>query len=124
MNSHELRLKTKEFAIDTIQFVKTLSGSFEKEIIARQLLRCGTSMASNYRAACRGRSKKEFYSKLSIVVEETDETMFWLEVLIESDIADNMHSRALLKRAEEFIRIFSSARKTVASQLLAENRKS
>jgi four helix bundle protein len=117
MDSEELRSKTKDFAIETIRFIKTLSRSFEEEIIARQLLKSGTSMASNYRAVCRSGSKEEFYSKLSIVVEETDETMFWLEILTESGLADNNTSKDLLKRSTEFIKIFSSARKTVGIQL-------
>jgi four helix bundle protein len=117
MNSDELRSKTKDFAIDTIRFIKTLSRSFEEEIIARQLLKSGTSMASNYRATCRSRSKVEFYSKQSIVVVETDETMFWLEILTGSGIADNNTSQDLLKRSTEIIKIFSSARKTVGIQL-------
>jgi len=108
---------TQGFAIDTIKFIKTLPDSFVEKIIAGQLLRSGTSMAANYRAACRGRSKKEFFSKISIVVEETDETMFWLEILIESEIANNSKAKKLLDRSTEFIKIFSSARKTISNQL-------
>ena len=117
MTSGELRSMTKGFAIETIKFVKTLPVSFVEKIIAGQLLRSSTSMAANYRAACRGRSKKEFFSKISIVVEETDETMFWLEILIESDIANNSKSKELLSRSTELIKIFSSARKTISNQL-------
>ncbi len=117
MTSGELRSMTKGFAIDTIKFVKTLPESFVGKIIGGQLLRAGTSMAANYRAACRGRSKKEFFSKISIVVEETDETMFWLEILIESEIADNLKAKELLDRSTEFIKIFSSTRKTISNQL-------
>ena len=117
MTSGELRSMTQGFAIDTIKFIKTLPDSFVEKIIAGQLLRSGTSMAANYRAACRGRSKKEFFSKISIVVEETDETMFWLEILIESEIANNSKAKKLLDRSTEFIKIFSSARKTISNQL-------
>ena len=117
MDSIELRSKTKNFAIEIIHFIKTLSNSYEKNIIAKQLFRSSTSLAANYRAACRSRSKAEFFSKLSIVVEETDETMFWLEVLIESGISKNSVTQDLLNRATELIKIFSSARKTISNQI-------
>ncbi len=122
MNSEELRSKTKGFAIDIIKFIKSLPASNVEKIIAGQLLRSGTSMASNYRAACRSRSGREFFFKLSIVVEETDETMFWLEILIESGIADNAQTHGLLNRSSEFIKIFSSARKTLGNKMLMEKR--
>jgi len=117
MDTNELRSRTKLFTIDLIGFLRSLSNDFIKEIIAKQLLRSSCSIGANYRAACRSRSKQEFFSKLSIVVEETDETMFWLEVLIESGISDNKTTKDLLERATEFIRIFSKARKTVSLQL-------
>ena len=119
MDSIELRSKTKNFAIEIIHFIKTLSNSYEKNIIAKQLFRSSTSLAANYRAACRSRSKAEFFSKLSIVVEETDETMFWLEVLIESGISKNSVTQDLLNRATELIKIFSSARKTISNQIFS-----
>ncbi len=117
MDSIELRSKTKKFAIEVIFFMKSLSNTYEKNIIAKQLFRSSTSLAANYRAACRSRSKAEFFSKLSIVVEETDETMFWLEVLIESGISENSITKDLLNRATELVKIFSSARKTVSNQI-------
>ena len=76
MDSYDLKSKTKLFAIDIIKFIKMLSNNYMEMTIAKQLLRSTTSMAANYRAACRSRSKSEFFAKLSIVVEETDETMF------------------------------------------------
>ena len=94
-----------------------LSNNYMEMTIAKQLLRSTTSMAANYRAACRSRSKSEFFAKLSIVVEETDEAMFWLELLIESKITDSAIAKNLLERATEFIKIFSKARKTVSMQL-------
>jgi four helix bundle protein len=117
MDSYDLKSKTKIFAIDVIRFLKTFSNNYMDMIIAKQLLRSTTSMAANYRAACRSRSKSEFFAKLSIVVEETDETMFWLEVLIETELANLSVAKALLERATEFIKIFSKARKTVNLQL-------
>ena len=117
MDSYDLKSKTKLFAIDIIKFIKMLSNNYMEMTIAKQLLRSTTSMAANYRAACRSRSKSEFFAKLSIVVEETDEAMFWLELLIESKITDSAIAKNLLERATEFIKIFSKARKTVSMQL-------
>ena len=117
MDNHDLKAKTKLFAIDMLSFLKTLPNGYETHVISKQLLRSTTSFAANYRAACRGRSKREFYAKLSIVVEETDETMFWLEILIESGMVNNSVSNALLFRATEFVKIFSKARKTISDQL-------
>lgn len=117
MDTIDLRSKTKLFTIDIIRFLKSFPNDYIEETIAKQLLRSSSSLAANYRAACRSRSKPEFFSKLSIVVEETDETMFWLEVLIEADISNNEKTRKLLQKATEFIKIFAKARKTVNNQL-------
>ena len=85
--------------------------SYEDKIITRQLLRSSTSVAANYRAACRSRSDAEFYSKICIVLEEADETMFWLEIIIETGINDSEKTRQLLEKATEFVKIFSTIRK-------------
>ena len=89
----------------------------EAKILGKQLLRSGTSMSSNYRAACRGRSKQEFYAKLCIVVEEIDESIFWLELFQESDIKNDKTSIVLTREAEEFLYIFSSAKKSTRNNL-------
>lgn len=79
--AEEFKKRTKEFAINIIRLYRQLPKTEEARIIGRQLLRAGTSVASNYRAACRGRSRKEFIAKLGIAIEEADETVFWLEML-------------------------------------------
>lgn len=78
--------RTKKFVVDNINFFKTLPKTEEAKIIGRQLLRSSSSVGANYRAACRARSQAEFHAKLSIVVEEADESVFWMEVLIEAKI--------------------------------------
>jgi four helix bundle protein len=103
--------RTKKFAIDIIFLYRRLPKSEEARIIGRQLIRAATSVASNYRAACRGRSDNEFYSKLSIVVEEADETVFWLEVLIESKVYNVEED--IMKEANEILAIVSASRKTM-----------
>lgn len=100
--------RTKKMALAVISFSRTLSSSEESRILKRQLLRSATSVAANYRAATRARSRAEFYAKLCIVVEEADETLFWLELLEESNIASNPN---LAKEVEEVLKITSRARK-------------
>ena len=82
----EMQNRTKQFALRIIKLYQALPKTGEALVIGDQFLRAGTSVASNYRAACRACSSKEFYSKLCIVIEEADETMFWLELLGETQI--------------------------------------
>lgn len=81
-----LKTRTKKFVVDNIKFFRTLPKTEEAKIIGRQLLRSSSSVGANYRAACWARSKAEFHSKLSTVVEEADESVFWMEILIEAEI--------------------------------------
>jgi four helix bundle protein len=80
------KLRTKKFAVDLIKFCRQIPRNDEGFIVKKQLIRSVTSVAANYRAACRGRSNAEFYSKICICVEEADETVFWLEILEEAEI--------------------------------------
>jgi four helix bundle protein len=84
--------RTKQFALQVIDLSNKIPDKGSVKVINRQLLRAATSVASNFRAACRGRSNAEFYSKLCTVVEEADETQFWLEMLVDSKLTDNKHS--------------------------------
>ena len=83
MDQNEMKRRTKEFAKEIIRLCRKLPGNREGRLIGDQIFRSGTSIAANYRSACRARSKAEFISKLSIVEEEADETLFWLEVIKE-----------------------------------------
>jgi four helix bundle protein len=80
--------------------------------VAGQLLRAATSVAANYRAACRGRSRAEFIAKLGIVLEESDESLLWLELIVESDLLPRTRVERLLKEANELTAIFTTALKT------------
>lgn len=113
--AEELQKRTKKFAIDVIKMYKKLPSSEDARIVGRQLLKSATSVASNYRAACRARSDNEFYSKLSIVVEEADETVFWMEILSESKIY-NVENE-LYHEANELLSIMSRSRKTLRNRL-------
>jgi four helix bundle protein len=107
--------RTKKFVVDNIKFFRTLPKTEEAKIIGRQLLRSSSSVGSNYRAACRARSKAEFHSKLSTVVEESDESVFWMEVLIEAEVVDQAAIDHLLKEGNEILKVVSASRKTVSS---------
>jgi len=107
----ELKQRTKLFALRVIKLFKKLPKTTEAQIIGKQLLRSATSVAANYRAACRARSNAEFHSKLSIVIEETDETMFWTELLWEADIVKKELLENLYQENEEILKIMVTSRK-------------
>lgn len=107
------RNRTKKQAIEIIKYCNTLPKSDEAYIVKKQVIRSATSVAANYRAACRARSENEFFSKLSIVVEEADETVFWLELIRESEIDNSTKSSELLKESSEVLKIVSKSRKTL-----------
>ena len=113
MNEAQLKKRTKEFAKNIIHLCRNLPTNREGRLIGNQLFRSGTSVAANYRAACRGRSKAEFISKLAIVEEEADETLFWLELIKEMDILKGSVVDALMKESNEIIAIMVSSIKTV-----------
>ena len=96
-----LKLRTKQFAIRIVGVVRSLPRTREGDVVGKQLLRCGTAVAANYRAVCRARSKAEFISKISIVVEEADETVFWLELLADTAVVPPEKVSLLLKEANE-----------------------
>ncbi len=111
-----LRDRTKQFAIDIVHFFRSLPRNEEARIIGRQILRSGTSVAANYRAACRARSKAEFVSKIGIVLEEADETVFWLEVLTETNVVSIAHASNLCDEANQLVSIFSASYHTAKSR--------
>jgi four helix bundle protein len=87
----------------------------EAQVLGKQLLRCGTAVAANYRAACRARSKAEWIAKIGIVVEEADESVFWLEMLIECEIVAAAKLQSLIKEGHELSAIFTASRHTARS---------
>ena len=97
----EFQKKTKSFAIRVIRLVRSLPKDCAEDVIGKQLLRSGTSVGANYRAACRARSSKEFRSKLGIVEEEADESAYWIELLIDTELVRRDLVEDLLKEANE-----------------------
>ena len=112
-----MRKRTKQFALRIIKLSRALPKEDEAKVIGRQALRSGTSVGANYRAVCRARSKKEFASKMNVVVEEADETAFWLELLIEGEIVPASRLRLLLNEANELLRICSKSLSTARASL-------
>jgi four helix bundle protein len=112
MTEKELKIRTRKFAIDILNFVDQLPNRRSANIIGNQLGRCASSVAANYRAACRGRSHAEFVSKIGIVEEEADESVFWLDISPETKNATAEDVLPLLKEARELTAIFTAASKT------------
>ncbi len=107
-----MKQRTKRFALDILRLVAQLPKTTEGRIVGHQLIRCSTSVGANYRAACRGKSKADFISKLGIVEEEADESCYWLELIIEGSILSKAHADPLLKEANEITAIIVASRKT------------
>ncbi len=101
MNSEAMKNRTKNFALLVIRLCRTVPRTEESRIIWRQLLRSATSVAANYRAVCRARSTPDFISKLGIVLEESDETLFWIELLVETGSVALEKATASLIEANE-----------------------
>ncbi len=110
--AEQLKNRTKQFAIRIVKLFRSLSRSEESRIMGRQILRSGTSVAANYRAVCRARSKAEFISKIGVVVEEADETVFWLELLVDTGIVRKAKMNNLLVEANELLAIFAASQWT------------
>jgi len=117
MNKDELRGRTKQFALHVTQLCRILPNTPDGRMIANQLLRSGTSVGTNYRAVCRARSKAEFASRSAVVLEEADESVFWLELLAEGAVSTSQLVAPLRAEAEELVRIFGSAEHTARTQI-------
>ena len=108
----DLKQRTKAFAIDVVRFVRNLPRGLPTDILGRQLLRSGTSVAANYRAARRARSRREFLAKMGIVEEEADESAFWLELLLDAGLTGLPEADRLRAEAEELVAITVSSIRT------------
>jgi four helix bundle protein len=113
MTKEDLKNRTKKFSSDIIKFTGFLPSTRAANVICNQILRSATSVGANYRAACRTRSRADFISKITIVEEEADETLFWLELLLESGIINiSENIKYLMSEANELVAIFVSSGKT------------
>ena len=107
-----LKDRTKKFALRIIRVIRSLPQGSEGRIIGHQLLRSGTSVAANYRAVCRARSRPEFLSKLAVVIEEADESAFWLELLVDAGLISDAKLKDLKSEANQLVAIFNASRTT------------
>ncbi len=111
-----LKKRTKQFAVDIIRFCDSLKSSKTSAVITYQLVKSATSTGANYRAACRARSKNEFFSKICIVVEEADESEYWLEVIADANLTENKPElKRLLIEANEIVKIVSKAKHSTSN---------
>ena len=109
MNAEEMKTRTRSFALRIIRLVDALPKTRTAEVVGRQLLRCGTSVGANYRASCRAKSPADFIAKMGIVEEEADETVYWIELLIESGQVDKERVNSLLDEANQILSIAVSS---------------
>ncbi len=114
---NDLKDRTKKFTLRVLNFVETIENSIVKKIIVNQLAKSCSSVGANYRSACRGRSDAEFISKLNIVLEEADETLFWLEIIKEMKWKDTSELDFLMNEANQLTSIFVTILKNTKSRM-------
>jgi four helix bundle protein len=126
MNETQMKQRTKKFALRVLKLADALPKTRSGNAIAGQIVRCGTSVAANYRALCRAKSRADFINKTSIVEEEADESCFWLELLVGAGLLGSRQVQPLLQEANEITAILVASRKTAAGRQVPsfENRKS
>jgi four helix bundle protein len=112
MNPDELRARTRAFSLRVVKLVQTLPKNMTADVMGKQVLRSATSVGANYRAACRAQSGAMFIAKLSIVVEEADETVYWLELIRDAGLVKPELLVELIDEAEQILKIMASSRKT------------
>src|SRR4030095_1972657 len=119
LRTADLKARTKQFALRVMKLIDAMPRTIQGRAIANQIIRSATSVAANYRAACRARSRAEFIAKLGVVEEEADETAFWLELIIDSALLTEARIHPLLTEAGELVAIMAASRKSAVG-----NRKS
>jgi four helix bundle protein len=111
----DLKARTKQFALRVMKLVDVIPRTIQGRAIAKQIIRSATSVATNYWAACRARSRAEFIAKIGVVKEETDESCFWSELIIDLDLLAEERIRPLLSEAGELVAIMAASRKSAMS---------
>ncbi len=121
MDEEELKKRTKRFGLRIMKLVGALPNTPQGRTVGGQLVRAGTSVGANYRAACRARSRAEFTARLGVVEEEADESGYWLEMIIEGELLEAKLVSSLLSEANELVAIMTSSRKTIYRNQVADN---
>ncbi len=112
MDAEQLKDRAKKMSIEVFRLVAPIPHGREVDVIVKQIIRSSSSVAANYRAACKARSKADFISKIGIVEEEADETAFWLEYLVDLNLVDPKRTEPLMKEVRELVAIFTASGKT------------
>jgi four helix bundle protein len=112
MDPDELKVRTKKFALNVMELTEKLPHTRSGDVLGRQLLRSATSVGANYRAACRARSRADFISKVSIVEEESDESLYWLELIAESHLLSLKEVDPLVKEANQLTAMLTASART------------
>lgn len=117
VDAEELKKRTQNFALNIIRFSKSLSNQTISSMVGRQLLRCGTSVGANYRAACRAKSRADFISKMKIVEEECDESLYWMELLEATQMGNSSAIKTLMEEARQILSITVASIRTARSSI-------
>jgi four helix bundle protein len=117
MDSNELKNRTKKYSIAILDLVEMLPNTISGRAVSNQIVRSGTSVGANYRAVCRARSDREFIAKMSIVIEESDETLFWLEIILQKEWVNKSQVDGIWKEGNELTAIFVSSMKTIKDRV-------
>ena len=112
MNADELRARTRKFALRVVKLVQALPKNAVADVLGKQVLRSATSIGANYRAACNATTRPTFLHKMSIVLEETDETVYWLEMIRDSELVTPDKLASLIDEADQILKIMSASLKT------------
>lgn len=118
MDAEQLKDRTKKMALDVFRIAVPIPHGREADVIGKQIIRSSSSVAANYRAACKARSKADFISKIGIVEEEADETAFWLEYLVDLQFVDPRKAEPLVKEIKELVAIFTASGRTAKQNRL------
>jgi four helix bundle protein len=121
MNEQEFKNRTKKLALRVIRLVGALPKSLVAEVIGKQLLRSATSVGANYRAACRGKSTADLIAKLGIVLEEADECLYWMELLVESELIPVEKLKSLMSETNEIVAMTVASIKTLRTKSKPQN---
>lgn len=117
MDQNELKRRTKQLALEVIDLVTMLPRNMVGEVLGKQLLHSATSVGANYRSACRSKSQADFINKLAIVIEEADESQYWIELLAEKKLIKREVAAKLWKETDEIIRIMTASSKTAKKNI-------
>ena len=117
MNAEELKQRTKQFGLRCIQVTETLPKTRTADVLAKQLVRSATSVGANYRSACRAQSQRDFISKLAIAIEEADESLYWLEMILEVGLLSEKRLADLMKEGNEIVAILTASSRTAKRSL-------